>query len=100
MDFLAVLQTSVESLKRNKLRSILTALGIIIGILSIILLISIGSGLQKFVSSQFEKLGANTIFLVPGKVQVGPQGGPPQSINKLTFNIIQQIENNKGKYIV
>lgn len=99
MDFLEVLQTSVESLRRNKLRSILTALGIIIGILSIILLISIGSGLQKFVSGQFEKLGANTIFLVPGKVQVGPQGGPPRSINKLTFNIVKQIEKNKGANI-
>lgn len=99
MDFLEVLQTAAESLKRNKLRSILTALGIIIGISSIILLISIGSGLQKFVSGQFEKLGANTIFLVPGKVQVGPQGGPPRSINKLTFAIVKQIENNKGTNI-
>ena len=99
MDILEVFITSVESLKRNKLRSILTALGIIIGISSIILLVSIGSGLQKFVSGQFEKLGSNTIFLVPGKIQVGPQGGPPRSINKLTFNIVKQIENNKGAYI-
>lgn len=99
MDLLEVLQTATESLKRNKLRSILTALGIIIGISSIILLISIGSGLQNFVSGQFEKLGANTIFLVPGKVQVGPQGGPPRSINKLTFSIVKQIENNKGTNI-
>ena len=88
MDFLETLQTSIDSLKRNKLRSSLTALGIIIGISAIILLISIGSGLQQFVSGQFEKLGANSIFILPGKVQVGPRGGPPMSINKLTFKIL------------
>lgn len=99
MDFLETLQTSVESLKRNKLRSTLTALGIIIGISAIILLISIGSGLQQFVSGQFEKLGANSIFIAPGKVQFGPQGGPPRSVNKITFKIAQDLEKNKGATI-
>lgn len=99
MDFFETLQTSTDSLKRNKLRSSLTALGIIIGISAIILLISIGSGLQQFVSSQFEKLGANSIFIAPGKIQFGPQGGPPRSLNKITFKIAQDLEKNKGSAI-
>lgn len=91
MYFIETFQTASESLKRNKLRSTLTALGIIIGISAIILLISIGSGLQQFVSSQFEKLGANSLFVVPGKVQFGPQDGPPRTVNKITFKTAQQI---------
>ncbi len=99
MDFFETFQTSIDSLRRNKLRSGLTALGIIIGISAIILLISIGSGLQQFVSGQFEKLGANSIFIAPGKVQFGPQGGPPRSVNKITFKIAQNLEKNKGSAI-
>jgi len=59
------------SLLRNKLRAILTMLGIIIGVSSVILLISIGSGLQGFVTQQFESLGSNLIFVVPGQVGNG-----------------------------
>lgn len=99
MDFVETLQTSIDSLKRNTLRSGLTALGIIIGISAIILLISIGSGLQQFVSGQFEKLGANSIFILPGKVQVGPRGGPPMSINKLTFKVVDRLNSEKGAFI-
>lgn len=99
MDFFETLQTSIDSLRRNKLRSGLTALGIIIGITAIILLISIGSGLQQFVSGQFEKLGTNSIFIAPGKVQFGPQGGPPRTVNKITFKIAQDLEKNKGSSI-
>lgn len=99
MDVSEILSTSLESIRINKLRSVLTALGIIIGVAAIILLISIGAGLQNFVSGQFEKLGANSIFILPGKVQVGPQGGPPQSINKLTFEIVDRLRNEKGPFI-
>lgn len=63
-----------QSLWRNKLRLFLTMLGIIIGVSSVILLISIGTGLQGFVTQQFESLGSNLIFVTPGQVR---KGGPP-----------------------
>lgn len=99
MDFGETISLSLEAIKTNKLRSTLTALGIIIGVAAIILLISIGSGLQNYVSKQFEKLGSNSIFVLPGKVQFGPQGGPPQSINKLTFDIVTKLQKEKGTNI-
>ncbi len=99
MDILEVFKSAVQSLRINKLRSALTALGIIIGVAAIILLISIGSGLQNYISGQFEKLGTNSIFILPGKVRVGPQGGPPQSINKLSFKTVEALERGKGPYI-
>ena len=70
-----------KSLFRNKTRSILTMLGIIIGVASVILLISIGNGLQKYITDQFNQLGANLVLVVPGKVGRGGgnalSGGPP-----------------------
>lgn len=99
MDLSEIFTTSIEAIKINKLRSALTALGIIIGVAAIILLISIGAGLQNFVSGRFEKLGANSIFILPGKVQVGPRGGPPMSINKLTFKIVDRLNSEKGPFI-
>jgi putative ABC transport system permease protein len=58
------------SLRTNKIRSLLTMLGIIIGVSSVILLVSIGSGLQDYITTQFQSLGANTIFVMPGKIDL------------------------------
>lgn len=52
----------------NKLRSFLTTLGIIIGVFAIILLVSIGAGLQSYITNQIEGFGSNLIFLIPGRV--------------------------------
>jgi len=99
MDIFETFKLAEEAIYANKLRSALTALGIIIGVAAIILLISIGSGLQSYVSAQFAKLGSNSIFIIPGKVQFGPQGGPARSINKLTFDIVNKLEREKSSDI-
>lgn len=52
-----------DSLRANKLRSILTMLGIIMGVFSVITIMAIGSAAQSYMNSQFEKIGANTITL-------------------------------------
>ncbi len=62
-----ILKLSVQSLLRNKTRSILTMLGIIIGVSAVILLVSIGQGLQTYITKQFESLGANVVMVMPGK---------------------------------
>lgn len=61
-------KSSVRSILKNKGRTVLTSLGIIIGVTSVILLTSIGNGLKAFVGDQFESLGANSIFITPGQV--------------------------------
>ena len=63
-----LLNSSIRSVLKNKSRTILTSLGVIIGVTSVILLSSIGNGLKSFVAEQFETLGANSIFISPGKV--------------------------------
>ncbi len=64
---------SVRTLSANKMRSCLTMLGIIIGNASVIAMINVGQGAQKFINRQFESLGTNVLFVLPGIQQAGPQ---------------------------
>lgn len=99
MDLHETISTSLEALKRNRLRSFLTSLGIIIGVAAVILLISFGSGLQKAINQEFEKLGTNTIYVMPGKLGEGGglAGGSGMQTNKLKFSdkdaIKRQVRN-------
>jgi putative ABC transport system permease protein len=69
MDFLTTCQTATSTLLTNKLRSSLTMLGIIIGNASVVALIGIGDGAQKLATDQFNRLGPNNLFVVPGSKQ-------------------------------
>ena len=57
---------SIETLKSNRLRSLLTMLGIVIGNSSVITLVGVGKGAQYLASNQLSNLGANVLFVVPG----------------------------------
>lgn len=61
MNFLESLRIAFTSLGRNRLRALLTTLGIIIGIGAVIGLITLGQGVQAYVTSQFESLGMNLL---------------------------------------
>jgi len=61
MNFSESFRQAMGSLKSNKLRSILTMLGIIMGVFSVITIIAIGNAAQAYMNVQFEKLGANII---------------------------------------
>jgi len=58
-------RSALRALRSNKLRSILTMLGIIIGVSAVISLLSIGQGVEKFINSQFNALGTNLLFVLP-----------------------------------
>lgn len=76
MNITEYIRLALRALRTNKVRSLLTMLGIIIGVASVILLVSIGTGLQNYVTEQFASLGANTIYVMAGKVDMnqGPRG--------------------------
>jgi putative ABC transport system permease protein len=100
VDFLEIIRVSFLALRTNKVRSFLTTLGIIIGVASVILLVSIGTGLQNYVTKQFESLGSNTIYVMPGKVKFEQGGaGGFTAVNKLQFSDIEKIA-KLGKPIV
>lgn len=62
------LNLSLRAILKNRLRSFLTVLGIVIGVTSVILLISLVSGLKTFITSQIEGLGSNLVFVIPGRI--------------------------------
>lgn len=59
-------KSAFEDFKRNKTRTILASLGILIGVLSVVMLIALGLGLKNYISGQFEGLGTNLIIVFPG----------------------------------
>lgn len=66
MNILESVKMAGNTLLSNKLRSALTMLGIVIGNASVIAMIGIGQGGQKYVNKQLESLGPNVIFVIPG----------------------------------
>jgi putative ABC transport system permease protein len=68
----------------NKMRSTLTMLGIIIGIASVITLVAVGTGSQKAVQDSINRLGSNTLFVLPNQIGAGGKGSAIQNqIRKL-----------------
>ena len=70
------LNSALRSLQESWLRTSLTMLGVIIGVGSVALLISIGEGVSKEVTEQVQGLGANLVFIVPGKLDKNSQPNP------------------------
>ena len=76
------------------MRSWLTMLGIFIGIAAVVSLISIGQGLQDFISDQFEMLGSDKIIIEPNTM--GPPGSVTTKSLLLTSKDLQTVEDTKG----
>ena len=71
MMVLATFKIAVRALRRNKLRTLLTMLGIIIGVGAVIAMVSIGNGAKAQVESQIASLGQNVILILSGNVSRG-----------------------------
>ena len=71
MTWLAGIRIALRALRVNKLRSILTMLGIIIGVGAVITMIAIGSGAQAQIEEQIKALGTNLVIVLPGSVTSG-----------------------------
>lgn len=101
IDFSEIIKLSIKSIWRNKTRSALTMLGIIIGVSAVILLVSLGQGLQSFVTKQFEQLGTNILYVMPGNFGGdggGLSSGAAMSImsNKLKLSYVDGIKRIGG----
>jgi len=73
MNFLAALKVSSRAIRSNKVRSILTTLGIIIGVAAVISLVSLTQGANRMIEEQLTSLGGKSLFINPGKRGVGVQ---------------------------
>ena len=77
--------TAGESLLRTKSRSILTILGIVIGIAAVILMLSIGQGAEKYILSEVSDLGSDLVFVEPSSGD--PSSGPPDPFMEQTVDL-------------
>ncbi len=71
MNALASARIAVRALRVNKLRSILTMLGIIIGVAAVIAMVSVGSGAQARIAEQIQSLGSNMLVVLSGSINQG-----------------------------
>src|SRR3989344_48872 len=69
-----LIKNAILDFKRNKIRTLLTSLGIMIGVFSVVMLLALGIGLKNYLHEQFESLGSNLIFAFPGQ-GFGGEGG-------------------------
>jgi len=79
-----LLRLALNSLKRNKLRTFLTMLGIIIGVGSVIAMLAIGNGSKESIQAQIAGLGTNVVIVFPGSTNTGGVKGDAGSSQSLT----------------
>ena len=72
MNFTQSFKLAIKSLLLSKMRALLTMLGIIIGVAAVIIITSLGNGMQNYMNAQFEQLGSNLIqVMVYGRGEGG-----------------------------
>ncbi len=75
MRFLEAVKVALTAITANRLRSSLTVLGVVIGVMSVVLLVAVGTGARDEVTEGIESLGSNLLIVVPGELQHGQAPG-------------------------
>jgi putative ABC transport system permease protein len=88
MDALETMRLAKDALMSNKMRSMLTMLGVIIGVASVIMLVAIGAGARTYIHQELGNLGTNILIVVPGKTSTKGGFHPPtaSTIRKLVYD--------------
>ncbi len=88
MNFLETFRVAYEAIMSNKVRSGLTMLGVIIGVMAVILLVSIGEGARVYITGELTGLGTNLLIITPGKTSTSGGFHPPSAgtVRKLTYD--------------
>lgn len=95
MNPLETVQLAFTAIIANRLRSSLTMLGIVIGVMSVIILVAMVTGLQTYITSQISSFGSNLIFVIPGQVGGGRGPGGAQ-VNRLEQQDVTALKNKIG----
>ena len=92
MTFYDVVHESWLSISGNKMRSFLTVLGIVIGIMAVVILVAVGETVQQSITDQFSSLGTNTIMIRAGAAQsAGVRGGNRMTLTMDDVTYIAQL---------
>lgn len=87
-----LLKSAFKSIIKNRMRSLLTSLGIIIGVSAVIVMVVIGEGSQKRIEEGIESLGTNLIIVFPGASRSGGVSHGAGSFNRFTFDDVDKLQ--------
>jgi len=89
-------RAAARSILKNRMRSLLTMLGIIIGVGSVIVMVAVGEGAQAKVESQISSLGTNLVIVRPGTSQAGGVSRGAGSLSTLTLDDVDYLRQGAG----
>lgn len=96
MKTIQVLIESFRSMGANRLRTVLTMLGIVIGITSVTLLLALGDSMQRFIGKELEALGTNMVYVFPGGTRTDERRMRANATPALTFADAQALNSIKS----
>lgn len=85
------LQAAERSLRRNKSRSLLTMLGVVIGVASVVLMTAVGASVEGLILGQISSIGAKSMVVFPGQTE-GPEGTVQAGFDSLTFDDVEALK--------
>jgi putative ABC transport system permease protein len=89
-----LIKVAFKSIVKNKMRTLLTMLGIIIGVAAVIVMVAIGKGAEKRIQDQIASMGTNLIMVFPGAMQQGGVRMGPDSGVRLTLDDVDKLNKN------
>jgi putative ABC transport system permease protein len=92
MNYFEFIKISYRSLSKNKVRSLLTMLGIIIGVFSVIAMLALGQGSKQSIQDQIQSMGTNVVMIFPGAQQRGGVMMDPSSSQKLDLTDVNAVK--------
>ena len=92
MDTSTLLREALQSIRGNRMRTLLTMLGIVIGVGAVIVLVALGNGARQQIESSINSLGTNVIMIIPGS---SSRGGANQGLGSLNSLTVQDAEKIK-----
>jgi putative ABC transport system permease protein len=96
MSILRLLRAAFTAIARNRMRSLLTSLGIIIGVSAVIVMVAIGEGSQRRISASINSLGTNLLIVFPGAATSGGAKLGAGSFNRFTMDDVKSIAENSS----
>ena len=87
-----LLKVASQNIVKNKMRTLLTMLGIVIGVGAVIVMVAVGNGAQTMIQKQISSLGTNLIIVMPGSGQIGGASQGAGTFNKLTVDDADKLK--------
>jgi putative ABC transport system permease protein len=87
-----LLKVAGQSIVKNKMRTLLTMLGIVIGVGAVIVMVAVGNGAQSMIQKQISSLGTNLIIVMPGSGTIGGANQGAGTFNRLTIDDAEKLK--------